>query len=281
VANYATKGSGKKVSVYLRHLVGSYEQVQNKTTIVHNNSGGAKRTGQQQTPKTTARGLPPPRSPPQLPPRPSCWHYHWFRTSQVPTSRRAPRAALSLPRLGLTSPTLLGLLLRGPWDQPVTHPPSARFFISQSRSSRRRYEDVTLPEPVTLAQRIQNSAQHLVGFSSSHYHPFCDRYDYFIREAADPATPDGSIPPGPVPIIDSRILSFLRNENRAVPLARVTEKKKGGTGTHCVFFDKVGLSKRGRKRRYEGEVGETKGKKNLDVIPTCVPKLFRRETFGG
>ena len=79
--------------------------------------------------------------------------------------------------------------------------------------------DVTPPEPLTLARRIQallspwSAAQAPTNSTPSATADATTSSGAPQSEVAGPATPDGSIPPGPVPITDSRFLAFLRNEN--------------------------------------------------------------------
>lgn len=172
--------------------------------------------GADSAPKTMARGLPPPRSPPQLPPRTG-------PTTGSEPRRTAPDISPSTSRRAVTAQTGLDF-------SHTTGTAPAAPGINPSPTLHRRgssfpgpgaldgdSEDVTPPEPVTLARRIQTLLSPWSASQAPTATPSATDATTSSgapqSEAAGPATPDGSIPPGPVPITDSRFLSFLRNEN--------------------------------------------------------------------
>ena len=143
----------------------------------------------------------PPRTPPQLPPRPGyTGNTTGFDPSPVNgpnTSRRVnadvPSAPVA-PSEPTRSPTL---------DQRRSSFPNPGSLDG---------EDASNPEPLTLARRIQ-ALLSLQTASTPSATDATTTSGAAQSEVAGPATPNGPMPPGPVPVSDSRFLALLGNTN--------------------------------------------------------------------
>lgn len=153
--------------------------------------------------RDTSSLSPPPHTPPQLPPRPHTTGLEPFRPSSenaLNTVRRANADAPSAPV--------------APSETTRSHTLERR-GSSFSGSGSLGGQDVAHPEPLTLARRIQA----LLSLQTAPQAPTPSATDATTSsgaaqsEIAGPATPDGSMPPGPVPVSDSRFLALLGNTN--------------------------------------------------------------------
>ena len=179
--------------------------------------------------------LPPPRTPPQLAPR-----------TDSPTDLEPPR---------LNSEIALNTSRRVAPTAPVAPSETTRSFTLERRGSSFPNvasidgDDVAPPEPLTLARRIQALLRPQTALEA----PTPSLTDAATSsgaarsDIAGPATPGGSMPPGPVPVSDSRFLALLGNTNvmsgsldkgrqsvfaildRLRPSARSTEVPSGST----------------------------------------------------